>query len=63
VKKKVKIGEGAPPKGEAISLTPPKEGREQELKKKIQVGTGVIIETANEAPLSMFPKFLHWLKK
>lgn len=70
VKKSVKLGPGAPPKGEAIIL-PPKKQDEGEgsakskdtLDKKIQVSTGVIIETMNNPIISVTSKFLHWLRK
>ena len=70
VKKSVKLGPGAPPKGEAIIL-PPKRQDESEgsakskdtLDKKIQVSTGVIIETMNNPIISVVSKFLHWLRK
>lgn len=62
VKKGVKLGPGAPPTGEAIIIPPPKEGQET-LKKKIQVATGVIVETENKPTVSVFTKIMHWLKK
>jgi Tfp pilus tip-associated adhesin PilY1 len=56
------LGPGAPPTGEAIIIPPPKEGSEQ-LKKKIQVATGVIVEAENTPVLSVASKIVHWLKK
>lgn len=62
VKPGVSLGPGAPPTGEAIIIPPPKEGQET-LKKKIQVATGVIVETENEPVISVISKIVHWLKK
>src|SRR5574337_2102310 len=62
VNKSVRLGPGAAPTGEAIIITPPKEGKEQ-LKKKIQVATGVIVETENNPMISTVSKIMHWLKK
>ncbi len=62
VARRVDIGAGAPPTGEAIIITPPKEG-EEKLKKKIQVSTGVIVETENKPILSTVSNIIHWLKK
>ena len=62
VEKKVLLGPGAPPTGEAIIITPPKEGQDR-LKKKIQVSTGVIVETENKPVLSIISEILNWLKK
>lgn len=58
----IDLGEGPPPTGEAIIIPPPKEGQEL-LKKKIQVGTGVIVEAVNSPTISVISKFLHWLRK
>lgn len=58
----MKLGPGAPPTGEAIIVPPPKEGEEQ-LQKKIQIATGVIIEATNNTPISIATKIVHWLKK
>ena len=62
IQKSVKLGAGAPPTGEAIIITPPKEGQEK-LKKKIQVSTGVIVETENKPAISTVSKIINWLKK
>lgn len=62
VKKGILLGPGAPPTGEAITIPPPKEGQEQ-LKKKIQVATGVIVEAENTPVISTISKVVHWLKK
>jgi type IV pilus assembly protein PilY1 len=62
VAKGVKLGPGAPPTGEAIIVPPPKEGQEQ-LKKKIQIATGVIVEAENTPVISVVSKIVHWLKK
>ncbi len=62
VNKNIRLGPGAPPTGEAIILSPPREGNEQ-LKKKIQVATGVIIEAENQPVFSVVSKIIHWLKK
>jgi type IV pilus assembly protein PilY1 len=62
VYKGIKLGPGAPPAGEAIIIQPPKEGVEQ-LKKKIQIATGVIVETENQPLFSVVSKIMHWLKK
>jgi type IV pilus assembly protein PilY1 len=62
IAKSVLLGPGAPPTGEAIIITPPKHGKE-ELKKKIQVATGVIVETENKPVISTVSKVIHWLKK
>lgn len=60
--KRVKLGPGSPPTGDAIVLPPLKEGQTQ-LEKKIQVATGVVVETKNETPYSLGNKVIHWLKK
>jgi type IV pilus assembly protein PilY1 len=62
VQRKVHLGPGAPPSGEAIIITPPKEGQDK-LKKKIQVSTGVIVETENKPMISTVSKIINWLKK
>ena len=62
IKKGILLGPGAPPTGEAITIPPPKEGQEQ-LKKKIQIATGVIIEAENTPVISTISKVVHWLKK
>ncbi len=62
VQRKVHLGPGAPPTGEAIIITPPKEGQDK-LKKKIQVSTGVIVETENKPTISTVSKIINWLKK
>jgi type IV pilus assembly protein PilY1 len=62
VRKGVLLGPGAPPTGEAIIIAPPKEG-EEELKKKIQIATGVVVEAENEPVFSVISKIVHWLKK
>jgi type IV pilus assembly protein PilY1 len=62
VAKGILLGPGAPPTGEAIIIPPPKEGQEQ-LKKKIQIATGVIVEAENTPVLSVISKVLHWLRK
>lgn len=62
VYKGVLLGPGAPPTGEAIIIVPPKEG-EEELKKKIQIATGVVVEAENEPVYSIISKIVHWLKK
>ncbi|MDT8421532.1 MAG: PilC/PilY family type IV pilus protein [Desulfuromonadales bacterium] len=58
----IKLGPGAPPTGEAIIIPPPKEAQQQ-LKKKIQVATGVIVEAENTPVLSVTSEIVHWLKK
>ncbi|HAK58962.1 MAG TPA: hypothetical protein DCO77_01090, partial [Nitrospiraceae bacterium] len=62
IQKAVPLGPGAPPTGDAIIIPPQKEGREQ-LKKKIQVGTGVVVETENKPVISTTSKIILWLKK
>lgn len=62
VHSRVLLGPGAPPTGEAIIVPPPKEGQEQ-LKKKIQVATGVIVEAENTPVFSVISKIVHWFKK
>lgn len=62
VAKGILLGPGAPPTGEAIIIPPPKEGQEQ-LKKKIQIATGVIVEAENMPVISTISKIVHWLKK
>ncbi len=62
VLRRIRLGPGAPPTGEAIIITPPKEGQEK-LKKKIQVATGVIVESENKPMISTVSKIMHWLKK
>jgi type IV pilus assembly protein PilY1 len=63
VQKRVKLGPGAPPMGEAIVIPPIKDGNQGKLKKKIQVATGVVVEAENETTLSIGNKIIHWLKK
>jgi type IV pilus assembly protein PilY1 len=62
ISKGILLGPGAPPTGEAITIPPPKEGQEQ-LKKKIQIATGVIVEAENTPMISTISKVVHWLKK
>lgn len=62
VAKGVLLGSGAPPTGEAIIIPPPKEG-EGNLKKKIQIGSGAILEAENETANSIISSIVHWLKK
>ncbi len=62
VYKGIRLGPGAPPTGEAIITPPQKEGIEQ-LKKKIQTATGVIVESENQPAFSIVSKIMHWLKK
>jgi type IV pilus assembly protein PilY1 len=62
VHKGIRLGPGAPPAGEAIIIPSQKEGVEQ-LRKKIQVATGVIVETENHPAFSVASKIMHWLKK
>jgi Tfp pilus tip-associated adhesin PilY1 len=62
VYKRITLGPGAPPTGEGIIIPPPKAGQEN-LKKKIQVATGVIVEAENQPVLSVISKVVHWLKK
>ncbi len=60
--KGIRLGPGAPPAGEAIIIPSQKEGIEQ-LRKKIQVATGVIVETENQPVFSVASRIIHWLKK
>ncbi len=62
VKRSVDLGPGAPPSGEAIILAPPQEGQDQ-LKKKIQVSTGVIVDITNQPVISTPSKVMQWLKQ
>ncbi len=62
VYKNVLLGPGAPPRGDAIVISPQKEGAEQ-LKKKIQIATGVIAEAENKPVFSLSSRIIHWLKK
>lgn len=62
ISKGIRLGPGAPPTGEAIIIPPPKEAQQQ-LKKKIQVATGVIIEAENTPAMSITSEVVHWLKK
>jgi type IV pilus assembly protein PilY1 len=62
VYKNVLLGPGAPPRGDAIVISPQKEGTEQ-LKKKIQIATGVIAEAENKPVFSLSSRIIHWLKK
>ncbi len=64
VNKRVYLGPGAPPKGESIILPPKSQSDTREtLDKKIQVSTGVIIETKNNPMSSVVSKIVHWLRK
>jgi type IV pilus assembly protein PilY1 len=60
--RRVRLGPGAPPTGDAIIVPPPKEG-EALLKKKIQVATGAVVEAENQPAFSISSKIIHWLKK
>jgi type IV pilus assembly protein PilY1 len=62
VNKSIRLGMGAPPTGEAIMITRPKETPER-LKKKIQVATGSVVETENNPLFSISSRIMHWLKK
>jgi type IV pilus assembly protein PilY1 len=62
VSRGILLGPGAPPTGEAIIIPPPKEGQPQ-LKKKIQVATGVIVEAENTPVMSITSDVVHLLKK
>jgi hypothetical protein len=62
VNKRILLGPGAPPAGEAIIIAPPKEGQDK-LKKKIQIATGVIVEAENKPIISTTSKIMQWLKK
>ncbi len=62
VEKGVRLGPGAPPTGEAIIIPPPKEGQEI-LEKKIQIGSGAILEAKNQPANSIISNIVHWLKK
>jgi type IV pilus assembly protein PilY1 len=62
VNKSILLGMGAPPTGEAIMITHPKENSER-LKKKIQVATGAVVETENNPLYSISSRIMHWLKK
>ena len=64
VEKKILLGPGAPPTGEAIIVPPPDPDEDgDKLKKKIQVSTGVIVEAENQPVFSVVSKIIHWLKK
>ncbi|MGB9715455.1 MAG: pilus assembly protein [Thermodesulfovibrionales bacterium] len=60
VYKGVLLGPGSPPTGEAIIIPPPEK---EQLKKKIQISTGVIVEAENNPVFSVISKVIHWLKK
>jgi type IV pilus assembly protein PilY1 len=62
VQKSVLLGPGAPPTGEAIIIPPPAPGQDQ-LKKKIQIATGVVVEAQNNPVISVISKVVSWLKK
>ena len=62
VNKGVLLGPGAPPIDEAIILPPAKEEKKT-LVKKIQIATGVIVETENNPQIEVNPKIINWLKK
>lgn len=62
VKKSIRLGPGAPPSGEAIVISPPKEGKD-ERRKKIQVSTGVVTEAVNKPSLDTGTQIIHWLNK
>jgi type IV pilus assembly protein PilY1 len=64
VEKKILLGPGAPPTGEAIIVPPPDPDEDgNKLKKKIQVSTGVIVEAENQPVFSVVSRIIHWLKK
>jgi type IV pilus assembly protein PilY1 len=64
VEKRILLGPGAPPTGEAIIVPPPDPDEDgDKLKKKIQVSTGVIVEAENQPVFSVVSRIIHWLKK
>jgi type IV pilus assembly protein PilY1 len=60
--KRVRLGPGAPPMGDAITVPHPREGAER-LKRKIQVATGAVVETEGQPVFSITSGIIHWLKK
>lgn len=64
VKKGVRLGPGAPPTGEGITLTPRRRGDRSGLRnKKIQAGSGVIHEVQNNPIFDVNSQIIHWLEK
>jgi type IV pilus assembly protein PilY1 len=61
VNKKIPLGYGAPPSGEAIITS--QAGETERLRKKIQIATGAVAEVENNLPYSMLSRIMHWLKK
>jgi type IV pilus assembly protein PilY1 len=61
VNKRMPLGYGAPPSGEAIITSQP--GGTERLRKKIQIATGSVAEVENNLPYSMLSRIIHWLKK
>lgn len=63
VLKRIKLGPGAPPTGDAIIVPPIDVDDDDSAPKKIQVGTGAIAEAENKPPIPIKKKIMHWLKK
>ena len=61
VNKRIPLGYGAPPSGEAIITS--HAGETERLRKKIQIATGAVAEVENNLPYSMLSRIMHWLKK
>ena len=61
VNKKIPLGYGAPPSGEAIITS--QAGETERLRKKIQIASGAVAEVENNLPYSMLSRIMHWLKK
>lgn len=61
VNKRIPLGYGAPPSGEAIMTS--QAGETERLRKKIQIATGAVAEVENNLPYSILSRIMHWLKK
>ncbi len=62
VLKKIRLGSGPPPAGDAIVLQPFRNESER-IQKNIHLATGVIAGAENRPLYSVISKIVHWLKK
>jgi type IV pilus assembly protein PilY1 len=62
IKSNIKIGSGAPAYGEAI-LTAGTQKQKEQIRKKIQLTTGAVVEIENKPLFSVYSRIMHWLKK
>ncbi len=64
VQKGIRLGIGAPPTGDAILIRSFEDGNENaDVRKSIQIATGLIAEAENRPLFSVVSRIVHWLKK